>query len=381
MTDMEFKKIKSVDLLLQEDLTTKTVIVRVDFNVPVHNGQVTDDYRLQTAYPTVSALAKAGAKVVIISHAGDNKSLEPVASYFNRNFLATDWIPDLNTAGDEIKQKPAGAVMVIENLRFNEGEKRNTEEFGRLLAGWGDYYVNEAFSVCHREHASMVGIPQSLPAFGGYRLLAEIENLNKVLNTEAKTFLILGGLKFATKVPVLDKFLPKVEGVFIGGALVNSFLKARGLPVGHSIVEEDLSLLDAYKNETKIILPEEVEVETGSGQRITKAVTEVLADEVIGDIGQKAAAQAATLASQAEMVVWNGPLGNFESGFNKGTLTLAEKLTAKSDIFTVVGGGDTVAALVDYGLVDKFSFVSTGGGAMLDFLAQGNLPGLEVLMD
>jgi phosphoglycerate kinase len=305
-------------------IKNKTVLVRVDFNVPIENGKVLDDFRIRAALPTINFLLQKGAKIILLTHLGkDGKaSLEPV---INRFFA--------------ISKIDKNKVAFFPNLRKFPGEMKNNPNFAKKLSSLGDIYVNEAFSVSHRAHASIVSLPKYLPHFAGLQLEKEVKNLSVAFKPRHPFLLILGGIKFETKLGVLNKFLPIADKIFIGGTLVVNALQ---MPIA--------------KN-SKIIFP----VGDPTALDANAETLEILKKEI----------------KKAKFILWNGPLGNYENGFTKGTIELA-KMIGNSKAFSIIGGGDTVAAVEKVGL-KKFSFVSTGGGAMLNFLANGTLPGIKAL--
>ncbi|MBI2100197.1 MAG: phosphoglycerate kinase [Candidatus Vogelbacteria bacterium] len=336
--------LKSIQDLSPQELQGKQVLVRLDLDVPITNGKVTEEFRLRRALPTVQYLKDAGAKIVVVGHIGGDgeKSLAPVAEWLRDNF-------DPN-------------LQVEENLRRDPGEMGNDPAFAEKLAALGEIYVNDAFATCHREHASIVGVPKLLPSYAGLNLIREVEQLSAAFAPEHPFLFILGGVKFSTKAPLVSKFLKSADQIFIGGALANNFFKARGDEVGESLVDENWGLVKSFLNESKIILP----------------IDTVISDKKILDIGSKSVEELKKLIAATKFVLWNGPLGNFEVGFGQATEKIARAI-AQSGIRSIVGGGDTVTAIEKLNLLDRFGFVSTGGGAMLDFLARGTLPGLEAL--
>ncbi len=370
-----------------KNLKNKKVIVRVDFNVPIRNGKILDDYRIKKALPTINFLRKKGAKIILISHLGDEsgRTLKPVATYLNK-FFKVDFCPL-----DQNPKLESSNVVLLENLRINMGEEKNNISFAKKLASYADIYVNEAFSVCHRKHASIVSLPKYLPSYAGLQLEEEIKNLKSVLIKPLKPFLfILGGAKFETKIPLINKFIGhaskdgarhdlarSADQVFIGGALANNFFKERGWEIGQSLVDEkNFGLKKILRNE-KLILPIDVLVFKNKKSFIKKPY-EVAEDEYIADIGPESVALAESLMKKAKMILWNGPMGNYEQGFGRATEDML-KVMAKVKGKTIVGGGDTVALISKLKLENKLTFVSTGGGATLEFLARGTLPGIEVL--
>jgi phosphoglycerate kinase len=331
------------------NLEGKKVLVRVDWNVPIENGLVADDFRIKKSLPTIEYLQKAGAKIILISHFDlDTASLRPVYEY------AKVFLPlTFETESD---------LMLLENLRMDKGEKENSRDFAVKLASGVDMFVNEAFSESHREYASIVGLPKLLPSYAGLQFNEEVKQLSNAFYPKHPFLFILGGAKFETKFPLLDKFLNIADNIFVGGALANNFFKEQGQNVGSSLVSEGDFYLKEKLQSGKIILPTDT---TLDGTRIV-------------DAGPKTIESLKSKVESAKFILWNGPLGEFEKGFKTYTLELA-KLIANSNAETIVGGGDTLSAIKELGLLDKFSFVSTGGGAMLQFLATGTLPGIEAL--
>jgi phosphoglycerate kinase len=310
----------------------KRVLVRVDFNVPIKNGKVEDDFRIKKTLPTINLLKKKGAKIILISHFTDGRarSLRPIAKYLKIKFA-----PDLNPG--EIKN---GEIVLLENIRNYSGEEKNDPKFAKKLAAMGDIYVNDAFSVSHRPHASIIGITKYLPSYMGLLFEEEFKNLSAAFKPKHPFLLILGGIKFETKLGVVNKFLRVADKIFIGGALV---VRALQMPVARN---------------PKIIFP--------------------IGDPAALDANAETLEILKKIIKKSKFILWNGPLGNYEKGFTKGTLELA-KIIAKSGAVSIIGGGDTIAAIKKIGL-NHFSFVSTAGGAMLEFLAHGTLPGVEALV-
>lgn len=319
------------------DLGGKKVFVRVDWNVPIQNGKVANDFRIRKSLPTIEFLKKAGAKIILATH-------------FEGNGIRAlrDFVPE--------------GVKLLPNLRDDEGEKANSAAFAKKLARKVDVYVNEAFSVSHREHASVVGVPKLLPSFAGLWFMKEVKNLSQAFYPKHPFLLILGGAKFETKLPLLKKFVEIADNIFIGGAMANNFFKELGRDVGNSLVSDgNFGLKDLMKSD-KIILPEDT----------------IVHENKILDVGPKSLESLSEKISEAKLILWSGPLGAYERGFKVSTLELA-KMIAESENDSIVGGGDTLAAIEELQMNEKFSFVSTGGGAMLDFLAKGTLPGIEAL--
>jgi phosphoglycerate kinase len=344
------------------DVRGKKVILRVDFNVPVEKGKVEDDFRIKRTLPTIKFLKKKGARIILISHVTDGrtKSLKPMAQYLKVKFLPDKKIDLIKKKIDKIKN---GEVVLLENIRNYPGEEKNDKKFTKKLAQCGDIYINDAFSVSHREHASVVGITKYLPSYAGLLFEEELKNLSSAFKPKHPFLLILGGIKFKTKLGVLEKFLKTADQIFIGGALANNFFKAQGVNIDNSVFDPEVNIKKYLRN-PKIILPIDLKTKNGT----------------ILDAGAGTINNLAKIIKESKFVLWNGPLGDFEKkGFEKGTQKLA-KLIANSNTQSIIGGGDTVAAVRKFGIpLGKFSFVSTAGGALLEFLAKGTLPGIEAL--
>ncbi len=362
------------------------VLVRAALNVPVKDGKVTGSFRLRQALPTIAYLRKRHARVILIGHIGDQgtETLEPVYRAMQ------EFVPGLMfcryTTGPEARQAvrelSPGSVLMLENLRRSRGEAENRESFAHDLADLADVFVQDSFDVCHRKHASVVGVPEILPSYAGFLVEKEVLELTKALTPKGPSLAIIGGAKFATKQPLLAKLLASYDRVSVGGALANDFAEAKGLPVGRSLVSgADQDALNALMDTGKLLLPIDYVVapagKSASEGRVC-GVNEVGPDEAILDAGPETVMMLAEEAKRAKTVLWNGPLGNYENGFVSGTEGLARAM-ARSSARTIVGGGDTVAAIGKLKLDEDFSFISTGGGAMLDFMAQGTLPGLDAL--
>ncbi len=371
---------KFIRQLKKKDLSGKTVLLRADFNVPIKNGKVEEDYRIEHTLPTINYLQKNGARIILMSHLGDDGSatLAPVAKYLTK-FFPTKLEKTLEK--DKISAILAkNEVVLLENLRGNDGEKKNDLVFAKKLASLADLYVNDAFAVCHRAHASVVGVPKFLPSCAGFRLEKEISNLAKVFKPKLPFVVILGGIKFQTKIPLIKKLEKNADKIFLGGALANSFYKAKGFEVGQSTAEDEVAYLKPFLKNKKLVLPVDVEVlNKKTNKKAFKKAEEVTKDEMIVDVGSEGLKAIAEGVKKAKTILWNGPFGWFELGYKKGTLEIA-KILASSKAFSVVGGGDTLASIKTLKLMDKFGFVSTGGGAMLDFIGSGgNLPGIKAL--
>jgi phosphoglycerate kinase len=371
------KSIKDID-----SLKGKKVLVRVDFNVPMIGDKIIDDFRIKASIPTIEYLQKKGAIVILLAHIGDDgeKSLKPVAIRLKK------FIPNINFIessifSDETKKitnnLKNGDVVLLENIRREIGEKKNSPSFARGLSRYGDIYVNDAFSVSHRVHASVVGIAKCLPGYAGLQLLDEVSNLSKAFNPKHPFLFILGGAKFDTKIPLIKKFLREADHVFIGGAIANDFFKGKGYETGTSLVSDGLVQVKSFFKNKNLILPTDVVVTEGGKSHLAKP-SEVLPGECIVDVGKDTVEVLKDLIEKAQFILWNGPLGKYESGFGSSTEAIL-KLISKSKANSIVGGGDTVALISKLKLEDKLGFVSTGGGATLDFLAKGTLPGIKAL--
>lgn len=366
------------------DVKGKHVLVRVDFNVPIQNGVVTDTYRIEAAFPTMQWLHERGARTVLISHieGKGGESLAPVFEILAKKFpihFAHDCIND--EAHRAAHQLQNGEFLLLENLRAHRGEKDNDPDFARSLASLGEIYINEAFPAAHRAHASIVGVPQHIPGYAGLRFEKEVAALSGAFNPPRPFMFILGGAKFDTKLPLIQKFLATADTVFIGGALANDCFKAKRWPVGASVVSEGKYSLGPIVHNKKTILPVDVIVER-NGARVEISPEHVQAGDKIWDAGPKTLATLEHILQDTKYVLWNGPLGNYEIGYTKGTEQLAKVIAAmakKTGLQSIVGGGDTVASIRALGFEKTFTFLSTGGGAMLDFLVNETLPGITAL--
>lgn len=383
--------IKMTDL----ELSGKRVLIREDLNVPVKDGKVTSDARLKAALPTMKLALEAGAKVIVMSHLGrptegeyaDEFSMQPVVNYLNDALdcnvrLAKDYLDGVEVA--------EGELVILENVRFNKGEKKNDEALSKQYAALCDIYVMDAFGTAHRAQASTHGAGQFAPiACAGPLLAAELDALGKALHNPAKPLLaIVGGSKVSTKLTVLDSLSQKVDQLIVGGGIANTFVAAQGHNVGKSLYEADLMpeanrLLDNAKaNGGDIPVPVDVivgEEFSESAAAHLKDVEQVSDGDMIFDIGPETAARLAELIKSAGTIVWNGPVGVFEfDQFGEGTKALAMAI-ADSDAFSIAGGGDTLAAVDKYDIADKISYISTGGGAFLEFLEGKVLPAVAML--
>ncbi|MBZ9818762.1 phosphoglycerate kinase [Mesorhizobium sp. CA4] len=381
----------------------KRVLVRVDLNVPVADGKVTDATRIERIAPTVAELSKKGAKVILLAHFGRPKngpsaefSLEPIArataEVLGRPVgFAADCIGD--KAAEAVAAMKDGDVLLLENTRFHKAEEKNEPAFTEKLAANGDIYVNDAFSAAHRAHASTEGLARHLPAYAGRTMQAELDALEKGLGNPVRPVVaIVGGAKVSTKIDLLMNLVKKVDALVIGGGMANTFLAARGTDVGKSLCEHDLAgtakqiMIEAAEAGCAIILPTDgvvaKEFKTGAPSE-TVAISDVPADGMILDVGAKTVQSVNDWIDRAATLVWNGPLGAFEiEPFDRATVAAAKHAAARTKagkLVSVAGGGDTVAALNHAGVADDFTYVSTAGGAFLEWMEGKPLPGVEVL--
>lgn len=359
-------------------LCEKRVLLRLDLNVPIEAGLVTDDFRITAGLPTIEYLRQAGARVVIISHLGRKleETLQPVARFFER-FFPVRFCPAVTDLESMVADLPDGGVLLLENIRHEAGEEQNDDGLARALAATGDLYVNDGFASSHRAHASIVGVPRYLPSFAGLRFAKEVGNLARAFSPAHPSVIILGGAKFETKLPLIERFIAIADKIVIYGALAHAFFKELGYELGESLVDEETAPVRPFLHQPKIILPVDVRVKNGDRVFIKTPNTLISTDNIL-DVGLTSVEQLFPVISVANFILWNGPLGNFEQGF-KGSTEAVAKLIAASNAESIVGGGDTVAAIRTLNILDQFDFVSTGGGAMLDFLATGTLPGIEAL--
>lgn len=381
----------------------KKVIVRCDFNVPLKDGVITDDTRIKAALPTIRYLLDEGAAVILMSHLGRPKgepdaqySLQPVAGRLSELlareviFAKSDRVVD-----DEVRAAAAklmaGQVMLLENVRFRKEETKNGEDFARELAQLADIYVNDAFGTAHRAHASTAGIAAFLPAVSGFLIEKEVKFLGEALDAPKRPFVaIMGGAKVGDKIPVIRNLLGKVDALLIGGGMTYTFYKARGYEIGTSILDEESlelasSLLkEAEEKNVRLLLPVDVlcgrEFKNDTETLVCRA--EEMPPDMMGlDIGPETIAAYSSEIASAGTIVWNGPMGVFEmENFAGGTRAVAEAMS-RCGAVTVIGGGDSAAAVTQFGLADKMSHISTGGGASLEFLEGKELPGIAVLED
>jgi phosphoglycerate kinase len=363
-------------------LKGKRVLLRLDLDVPVKDGEVVNQFRLMRGLATVNYLIREGAQVIIMGHIGREKSatLLPVLNVLSQS-LDICFTHDVAGADTKncIDEKKQGQVIMLENLRRDPGEVKNDPEFARQLASLADIYVNEAFATSHRAHASFVGVPKLLPSYVGLNFLHEYEELQKTMKPKSPSLFILGGAKFSTKMPLVSKYLDIYDHVFVGGALSNDFFKAMGYEIGKSLASDVDLTGDPLLTNKKILLPIDVTVRGEEGIRATTP-DDVKPEENILDVGPKTMEMLKPYIEKAKVILWNGPLGDYEHGFSKSTEACA-LLIAEAAGYSVIGGGDTGAAIELLNKQDKYSFLSTAGGAMLTFLEVGTLPAIEALKD
>lgn len=338
------------------------VLVRLDLNVPIQNGVIMEDFRIRKSLPLIKYLSEKNAKLILISHIEtvDNPTLEPIANYFKKIgidcFFEKNYKKVINNTSK---------IILLENLREYEGEKKNDKKFAKELASLADIYINEAFAVSHREHASVCAITEFIPSYAGLQFEEEIKHLSTAFKPDRPFLFILGGAKFETKLPLIEKFVTIADKIFVGGALANNFFKEQGKDIGTSLVSPENYNLNRFLNTNKILLPVDNIMKGTASMDAGMKTIEMLDDEI----------------KKSKYILWNGPLGAYETGYRASTLQLAQLLAdaTKKGIKTIVGGGDTLATIAELKLENSFTFVSTGGGAMLDYLVKGTLPGIEAL--
>jgi len=365
------------------DLEGKRVLVRASLNVPVDGNRVKNTFRLDSILDTLRYLRESRAKTIVVGHLENNDevpSLLPVAGYLKRE-LGVGFIGKRidKVTHEDLSDVQEGDIVLLENLRQVKLEKANDDGFALHLASLGDIYVNESFDASHRAHASIVGVPRYMPSFFGFTFRKEIENLSRVFSPKRPFLAVFGGAKIATKLSLVDKFIGIADSIYLVGALANTIYKAEGLDVGRSLVDTEALDLGHLIDSKKVLTPNDVTVRTRDGASETKQKEEVLVGDNILDIGPESLSELISEAQDSQMVLWNGPLGNFEAGFSGGTESFASALAAMSND-AIVGGGDTVTAIADLDHLSGIEFISTGGGAMLDFLADEELPAITAVL-
>jgi phosphoglycerate kinase len=383
------------------NLKQKKILLRLDLNVPLNDGRITDTTRIDKILPTINFLLKNDAKIIILSHVGRPKgkvvnklSLKPICEDLKRKLnedikLITKNLNQINSK--DLFENQDEKIIMLENLRFYQEEEENNNEFAKRLAGLADIYVNDAFSCSHRAHASIFEITKFLPSYAGLQLNLEVEALNKITSEIKKPITcIIGGSKISTKINIIKNLIPKFDNIVIVGGMANNLLKYKGHNIGKSlqeancdkIIEEIFSL--SKKKNCKIIYPEDVSVGKDlNGSPKIKEINAVSEDELILDIGPKTIRTIKNLIEKSETILWNGPAGYFENpNYAKGSLEIAKKIIEQNKsntIYSVAGGGDTVALLSGMGVIKNFNFVSTAGGAFLEYLEGKELPGIKAL--
>lgn len=393
---MNKKSIKDVEL------QGKRVFCRVDFNVPLKDGNVTDDTRIRAALPTIKYLVENGAKVILASHLGRPKGqvveelrLTPVAKRLSE-LLGKDVKKANEAYGESVKAEIAkmenGDVLLLENVRFYPGEEKNDPELAKEFAALADLYVNDAFGAAHRAHASTEGIAHYLPAVSGFLMQKELDVLGKALSNPERPFTaIIGGAKVKDKIGVIDNLLDKVDNLIIGGGLAYTFVKAQGHEIGKSLLEEDkIDLAKSFMAKAKekgvnFYMPVDAVVADEFSETANKkevAIEEIPADWQALDIGPKTVELYAKVIKESKLVIWNGPMGVFEmDAYANGTKGIAEALAAATGTYSIIGGGDSAAAVEKFHLAEKMDHISTGGGASLEFMEGKTLPGVAALDD
>tara|TARA_Y100000768_G_scaffold206286_1_gene155481 strand:- start:3122 stop:4312 length:1191 start_codon:yes stop_codon:yes gene_type:complete len=391
------KNISNKNIIFQN----KKILLRVDLNVPIKNGSITETSRIEKIIPTIKMLLEKDAKIIILSHIGrpkgkivESMSLEPIskklASLLNQNVLFNKGIVNENTLS-QVNKIPNRSILMLENIRFNEGEESNDSEFSKKLSDLGDIYVNDAFSCSHRSHASVVGITKYIPSYFGLQIIQEIEALKKITSEIKKPVtLIMGGSKISTKIKIIKNLAKKFNNIVIVGGMANTMLKYTGSNIGKSICENDCGslvneIVDISKRfDCKITCPIDAVVSKnfdGTGEK--KDIKEINDDEMILDVGPKTILMIKKIIEVSNTVLWNGPAGYFENpSFQNGTKKIIEIISDKTTndkIFSVAGGGETVAAINKFKKFNSFTFVSTAGGAFLEYLEGKTLPGIRAL--
>lgn len=362
-------------LVLVDD---KKVIIRVDFNVPIKEGKILDTFRIDESLETIKLILENKGRVIILSHLEnkEDNSLLPVFEYLKKFFKDIKFARNFS----DLEMLREEKIVLVENIRLWQGEKENDKSFAERFCSFGDIFVNEAFSCSHREHASIVLMPKIIPSFAGVNFNREVEELSKIFEPERPFLFILGGAKLATKLPLVDKFLNIADSIFLGGALAHDLFRARGIEIGTSLVSEEINPeIEKLKDNKKIFLPTDVVVQNKDEEKEEKILDKINKEDKILDAGEETLKNLENLIKKSNMVVWNGPIGDYEKkGFEIGSEKLADILV-NSGKKVIIGGGDTLAVINKLRLKDKFTFVSTAGGAMIDFLAHETLPGIKAL--
>ncbi len=353
------------------------VLIRLDLNVPIQNGKITDTFRIEQAIRTLEILQKKKVKTIVLTHLGDaHESVGGVVKILSKKLKNISFVPYVigDRALHAVDSMKAGEILVLENLRSQGGEEESAPSFARALARFGDIFVQDGFSVSHRRHASVVGLPTFLPSVLGPEFQEELRGLQSALTPKQPSVLILGGAKFSTKLPLLKKYLKTTDTIILGGALAHNVLKARGVDVGMSLVDTSVPVPTTITKAANIIVP--IDALTEAGEVVD--IRHVGMRDKIVDIGPATVALIAEKIKNAKTVIMNGPLGLYEEGYVGGTKAVLKHLAVLKGE-TIVGGGDTVALVRQLKLDKKIDFISTGGGAMLDYLTNGTLPGIDAV--
>lgn len=394
---ISMKKKTIIDIL---DLSGRTVFLTVDFNISLRDGNIANDARIVEAMPTINYLLKQGSKIILASHLGrpngqqnPELSLLPVAKRLqqlsNKQVSLIDKFWE-KRAVDAIRELNSHKLVMLENIRFHQGEEKNDRNFSKHLASMADYFVNDAFGTSHRTHASIVGIAEFLPSYAGLLMAKEIEMLSSALESPKRPFLVLiGGAKTPEKIAVIESILDMADTVALGGAIANTFLAAWGFGMGRSLIDHEMVEMarvvfwKATRKHSALILPLDVVIADEEGKSSPKIVSynKVPPDVAIYDIGSKTIAHYQELIKTAKTIIWNGPMGFYEEPrYKKGTDALLKSI-AESEAMSIIGGGDTLTSIKSEHLLKQIDHISTGGSAMLEFMEKGTLPGIEVLQD
>ncbi|MEK7151138.1 MAG: phosphoglycerate kinase [Patescibacteria group bacterium] len=375
--------LKFISDISKDELKNKKILLRVDFDVPIIDGKIIEDFRIKAHKETIEYLLNNGAKIMLVSHLGhevSDVSFFPIVEQIGEVLGQTITLVPHSELSEVGKLFEVADVFLLDNIRQDKREAENDDKLALSLSKDFDYYVNDDFATAHRKHASIVAITKHLPSYAGFLIKKETENLKRAVDTPLDgKVLVLGGAKISTKMPVIKNFIDKAEKILIGGALANNFFQAQGISVGASVID-DSAKPDARSE--NIILPRDFITTEKNGDsssvKLYNKAESVGLKEAILDIGPETAEEWAEIIERAKMVIWNGPMGYYEhKDFEEGTEIIAEAV-AKVE-YSIVGGGDTIVAVNKFGLLDRYTFVSTGGGSMLEFLAGNKLPGLDAL--
>lgn len=361
-------------------LKDKTIVVRLDLNVPTENGIVTDTTRMDAVVPFLSKLSSSGAKMVLLSHLGEKgESLLPVARELSKKLPFVSFMPSLefDAIRETVKNLSSGNALILENVRIFPGETENVDSLASFFSSLGDIYINDAFSVSHRNHTSVTGIPKHLLSFIGPTFARELAHLSPILSPKKPALLIIGGAKISTKLSLIKRYLDQGVQVFVGGAMVHNIFLARGMNIGKSLFDKDSHVPEEVVNHPNLLVPTDVVLATSE----TVSANEVPMDGIIVDCGKETLEILGKPIKEAETIIMNGPLGLYEKGWMHGTEYTLAMLGARPKEVTFIGGGDTVAAATKVHALDKIGFVSLGGGAMLDYLASGTLVGIDAVTE